>query len=877
MLMRLVRRAVYLLSGGRNARDLAEEMEFHRSLLDRQSLGTGGSGAKAFGNATLAREDARAVWSWSAVERILQDVRYGARSLRKHPGFTLVAVLTLALGIGGNAVMFSVVNGVLLRPLPYQDPNRIVMLWTVDAARGVRETGTSFPTFTDWRRRARSFSDLAIWHGQAVNLTGAGSPERVSGAFLSANGFTLLGVTPRIGRPFTEEDEARRTQVVVLSHRLWQRRFGGNPGAIGSTIEIDGRPFEIIGVMAEDFYFPSKDEQFWLPSRLHALSAPKPEVAERSWGNRYNDLWRVVGRLRPGVRAADAQREMTAIGRQLAAEYPSPFPDFVGFDIEVVPMLLQLTGRNVQLGLWVLMGAVAFVLLIACANVANLLLARGVAREREFAVRAALGAARARLLRQLVIENGLLGLTAGLAGIAGAGAGVRVLVASVTTGIPRLDEVALDPRVVLFTAVLSLVATVLFGTAPAWRLSSDHAVDSLRQAGVDTGAPGAQRIRRLLVIAECALAVVLLAGAGLLIRSLALVRSVNPGFDDRGVLLARVNLPLPPSPNWRRQEWAIFQDIEQRIAALPGVARVGAIQHFLNPANPEEAITVEGVSAPQSDVLVNVTDTTPEFFEAMGVPLLRGRLFRPQEQNAPVAIVNESFANRFLPGQDPIGRRFKEGVPDSKATWYTIVGVVGDMHRQGLERAPLPEYFYCSSEPTMDIAVRAQGDPAALAPAVREAIHAVYRNAVVIHATTVEETLGGLGAQRRFQTWLLSIFSAIALALAAIGTYGVVHFAIAQRTREIGIRVALGARGPDLVRLVLRQGLTLPLAGTAVGLMGALSLTRVMRHLLFQVDASDPVTFTAVAALLMAVAAAACWFPARRAMRVDPLVALRHE
>jgi len=862
-----LRRLRYFLRRDQLERELIEEMEFHRSM-------TSGS---AFGNATLAREDARSVWIGPSMERLIQDVRYGARALWKSRAFSAVAVATLALGIGGGTVMFSVVNGVLLRPLPYRDPGGVVMLWTADVSRSLREAGTSFPTFSDWRREARSFTDLAIWREQAVNLTGVEAPERVAGALVSANSFTVLGVTPRLGRAFTVDEEDRRDLVVVLSHRLWQRRFGGAADALGRTLEMDGRRFQIVGVMPDGFYFPTKDAQFWQPSRLYGLGAQKPIAVERSWTNRYNDLWRVVGRLKPGVDVRDAQAEMTTIGRRLAGMYPSPSPDFVGFDVDVVPMLVQITGRNLQLALWVLMGAVSFVLLIACANVGNLLLARGVGREREFALRAALGAGRCRLLRQLAIENGLLAAMSGVVGAGCAAAAIRMLAASATPGIPRLDEVTLDSRVLLFTAAVSLLASLLFGTIPAWRLSSGKAADALKQSGIATGAPAARRTRRLLVAAECALAVVLLTGAGLLIRSLSLVRSVTPGFDAGRVLLVRVNLPLPMTPQWRRQEWAMFAEIEDRIAAIPGVTRIGAIQNFLNTANPEEAITIEGSPAALSDVLVNVTDTTPGFFDAMGVPLLRGRHFTPQEQNGLVAIVNESFANRFLSGRDPIGKRFKEGTSDSKVPWYTIVGVVGDMHRQGLEQSPLPEYFYCSSEPTMDLAVRTNGDPAALAPAVRDAIHAVYRNAVVLKSSTVEDTLGDLGAQRRFQTWLLTIFAAIALALAAIGTYGVVHFAVAQRTQEIGIRLALGARGADVLRLVLGQGMMLPLVGTAAGLLGALALTRVMRHLLFRVTPADPVTFGAVGALLTTVALLACWFPARRAMRLAPLEALRHE
>jgi putative ABC transport system permease protein len=805
------------------------------------------------------------------------------RSLRKSPSFTAVALLTLALGIGGSAVMFSVVNGVLLRPLPYGDPGRVAMLWTVDPARGLREGGTSYPTFSDWRTQSHAFADMAIWRSVAGNLTGTESPERLSGALVSANLFPLLGVPARLGRTFTPDDEAQRAQIVILSHRLWQRRFGGGTEAIGKPLEIDGRVFEIVGVMPDGFFFPTKDVQYWQPSRLHGLGMLKPILAERSWTRRDNELWRVVGRLRPGVSVSDAQAEMTAIGKRLAAMYPSPSPDFVGFDVEVVPMLLQMTGRNLQLALWVLLGAVGFVLLIACANVANLLLARGVSREREFAVRAALGAGRARLLRQLAIENTLLALAAGAAGVAIAAGGIRVLVSAATPGIPRLEEIVLDGRVLVFTAIVSFLASVLFGTAPAWRLSSGNAADSLKQSGAAAAGVSVRRVRRLLVVAECALAVMLLAGAGLLLRSLASVQSVSPGFDASRVLLVRIHLPLPYVPNladiqrWRHQEWATFQQMEERIAQIPGVTRVGMIQNYLNPASPEEAITIENTAAPVADTLVTVTDTTPDFFQAMGVPLVAGRFFTQQDLNGPTTIVNQAFARRFFGNEDPIGKRFTEGAPGGKTVWRTIVGVAGNMRRNGLERDPLPEYYFCSSEPTMDIVVRASGSPAALAPAVREAIRSVYAQTVILRSDTAEATLGELSAQRRFQTWLLTVFAGAALLLAAIGIYGIVHFAVAQRTQEIGVRIALGAGRADIVRMILAQGMALPLAGTVIGLIGALSLTRVMRHLLFHVQPVDPPTFAGVGGILVVVAAIACWLPARRAMRVDPLVALRHE
>jgi putative ABC transport system permease protein len=885
---RLLRRLQYLFRQRRLEAELAEELEFHRAQTQQrlEEAGVPASEAvyasrRALGNATLAREDARGVWLGPVLERTWQDIRYGARSLSHSPGFTLVALITLTLGIGVNAAMFSVVNTVLLRPLPYANPDQLAMIWTADPARNLHEAATSFPTFTDWRRESRHFADMAFWREHSGNLTGAGEPERVMGSMASASVFPLLGVAPAIGRPYTADDERRRAAVVVLSYRLWQRRLGSNPGAIGQSIEIDGHRLEIIGVMPEGFYFPTKEVQYWVPASLHVPWAPKPEVAERSWSNRFADLWRVVGRLKPGATVEDAQAEMTAIGRRLAQTYPAIDPDVVGFGVEVIPVLQQITGRNLQLALWILFGAVGFILLIACANVANLVLARGAARTRELAVRAALGAGRGRLLRQLFIENMMLALGAGLLGAVAAVVAVRVIAASVVTGIPRLEEIAVDPLVLAFTAVIATLAGLLFGTIPAWRLSRADPGPILKDGGAGSGSgPRLLPARAMLVIVECTLAVALLAGAGLLIRSFLVVRGVNPGFDGRSVLLVRVNLPIPVSRDWRQQEWRTFEQLNEQIGALPGVQHVGAITNFLITRNPEEAITVEGravIPEQQANVLVNTDDVTPGFFQAMGVPLLKGRFFTYQEQNAAVSIVNDAFARRFFPGEDPVGRRFKEGGPRTRDAWITIVGVVGDMHRRGLEKQPVPEFFFPSSEPTMDIAVRTSAEPSTVAPAVRDAIRSVYSGAMVMKMDTVEESLGELGVQRRFQTGLLSAFALLALALSAIGVYGILHFTVAQRTHEFGVRIALGASQATLLRLVLVDGMKLPLIGLTIGLAWAFGLTRVMEHLLFGVRATDPITFAVVSALLLAVALVACWLPARRAARVDPIVALRCE
>ncbi len=815
-----------------------------------------------------------------------QDLRYGVRMLRKNPGFAFVAALTLSLGIGANTAIFSVVNAVLLRPLPYQDPDRVVMLWTADPKRDIHEAGTSYPTFRDWGTQSQLFADMAIWASGSFTLTGAAEPERVVGQLVSANLFPLLGAQPAIGRAFSPDEEQRREPVVVLSHGLWQRRFGGDPNILGKTVELDsqswdgGQRLQVIGVMPAGFYFPTKDSQLWQPATLLGLSG-KSTLYERRWENRFTDAWHVVGRLKPNATLREAQTEMTDIGQRLAREYPTNDPNFAGFGVKLVPMLEQITGRNLQRALWVLLGAVGFVLLIACANVANLLLARGAAREREFAVRAALGASRMRLLRQLLTESVLLAVGAGLAGLGLAAWGITALAAFAPPNIPRLNEVRIDSGVLLFTVAVSLFAGILFGIAPAWRVSRQHPNEALKEGG--GSAARGLRLRQtqgLLVVAECALAVLLLTGAGLLIRSFLHLQSVNPGFDPSSVLLVRANLLIPVSGQWRQEEWQTWRQINERIASLPGVKGAGAVTNFMIASNPETTITVEGrppVAEGLETVQVNTEEVAFGFFQALGVPLLRGRFFTHQEQNAPLAIINETLARRFFPGEDPVGKRFKQGGPQAKSAWYTVVGVVGDIRRQGLEKQPLPEFFVPSTEPAMDIIVRGTSDQVMLAAAVRNEIQSVYKNSMVLQVATMEQALGNLSAQRRFQTWLLALFATVALLLSAIGIFGVMRYSVAQRTHEIGVRIALGARSADVLRLVIGQGLRLALIGVALGLLAALALTSLLAHLLFGVSAQDPVTFLGVTLLLVGAAFLACYLPARKAAQVDPMVALRHE
>ena len=808
-------------------------------------------------------------------DEMIQDLRFGLRMLLKNPGFTLVAMLTLAVGIGANTAIFSVVNAVLLRPLPYQDPDQLAMLWTDDPKRNIREEGTSYPNFLDWRSQTQLFTDLAICsRGNPVILRGIDEPERVMGDYVSANLFPLLGVNPALGRAFSADDEQRRARVVILSHGLWQRRFGAATDAIGKTLEINGQASQVIGVMPAGFYFPTKDTQLWEPVTAAGYW-------ERSYTERFADAWRVVGRLEPHATFGHAQAEMKAIGQRLAQTYPITDDDFAGFGVNVVPLLVQFTGKNLQLALLVLLGAVVFVLLIACANVANLLLARGAAREREFAVRAALGAGSGRLVRQLLTECAALALVSGLLGLGLAAVGIRALIAFAPQDIPRLEEITIDPGVLSFTAGVSLLTGFLFGLAPAWKVARSNPNEALKEGG--RGSSGGLRLRQtrgLLVVVECALAVALLVGAGLLIRSFLRLQSVDPGFKPEGVLLARVSLPRSATRTGA-QTVAFFQQAIERVAALPGVQAVGAIEDLMMRRNPDNIITVEGRppdGAGQGGGELIGEFISHDFFQALAVPLLKGRFFTRQEiLTSRVVIINETLARRFFPGEDPIGKRIKFGGPQSGGSWFEIVGVVGDLRRQRLEKQAVSEIYSPSAISSMDLLVRVGVDPLELAGVVRREIRSVDPNATVYGLATGTQLLEKLSAGRRFQTGLLALFALVALILATVGIYGVMRYAVEQRTHEIGIRLALGARSADVLRLVIGQGMRLTLVGVATGLLASFALSRAMTQLLFGVSAADPATFVGVAFALVGAAMLACYLPARRATKVDPLTSLRHE
>ncbi len=920
---RFLRHLQYWLQPRQLDSDLFEEIEAHRAMKQAELERAGVAPAeaarrsrRALGNVTLAREEARDIWKLPRLESVWRDLRLGARAFRRFPGFTAVAVLTLALGIGANTAIFSAVQAVLLRPLPYAHPDELAMLWSDDTKRGLHEAPTSALLANDWRSQSRTFSDMAIFSTNSAILTGGDAPERTVTAFVPANLFSLLRVPAAVGRTFSAEEEQRAERVAVISYDVWQRRFGGAPDAIGRSVVIDGdmgsykkgpRSVRVVGVMPKGFYFPDKNVQIWEPATVYWRW--QNEYAERFSND--SRRWGVVGRLSAHATARDARAEMAILGQRLAQIYPVTDPDFAGFNVTVVPILDHVVGRQLQLGLWVLLAAVGCLLLIACANVANLLLARGATRGRELAIRTALGAGRARLVRQLLIESSLLALAGGLAGLWLASVAVRILSASALPGIPRLEDIRIDAPVLIFTTVLSLAAALVFGLVPAWKMSRTDPNESLKEGGSAFAGGRLRRSRGTLVVVECALAVLLLAGAGLMIRSFLKLQAIAPGFNPERVLLVRTGVTpgLRPAVTSPRDSGAamfatredLFFRVSERVSAIGGVRSVGLIGSFLLSGPADESITVEGRSVDDAGRTAGelaTADVDPGFFQTMGVPLVRGRFFNradaldkirlffsgakgvlPTPARAPAseaAIVNQTFVRRFFPAEDPIGKRFYIGNP-GKYYWYQIVGVVGDMHRQGLERQPIAEWYGQLIGNTTDLVVRTDRDPLALASTITDLVRSVDRHLMVISVTTVEDRMGTLSAPRRFQTWLLTLFAVVALTLATTGIYGIVRYSVSERTREIGVRMAFGADRRALVRLVTWEGMRLPIVGLSIGLAGALLATRFMSHLLFDVSSVDPATFAAVGLVLASVAFVACWLPARKAARVDPILALRHE
>jgi putative ABC transport system permease protein len=850
-----------------NVRDeIEEELGYHINARTNDNVAAGmnpeearADAVRRFGGATLALDrsyDAN-VFVW--LETILQDLRYAARNLRSNPGVTSVALLSLALAIGANTAIFGVVNAVLLRAFPYREPDRITMLWMSSTLREAR-MNVSVPNFDDWKKRAQSFEALAGYRESDGSFTLDGEPGWVDFAWIHGDFFGLLGRHPAIGRAI--DADGGDTHGLVLSHRLWQSRFGGSPDAIGRTVNVSGIDFHVIGIMPEDFRFPSQEAQLWVPAS--ALPDWQSRRTIRQGG-----FISVVGRLRPGVTLDQAHSEMEVINRQLAAEFPSANQDRV---IRMVPLATQIHGQAVPFMLAILSSAVLLVLLIACANAANLLLARGAVRRREIALRTALGAGKGRILRQLVTESILLSGLAGALGLPFAAWSIRALVSLAPQGIARLDEARIDTPVLAFSFGLSLATGLLFGLAPAIRMSQEIG-DRRQTSGADTRA-----MRRVFVVAQVALSVVLLTGAGLLIRSFVAVQSVDPGFHTSRVVAAtlRFRNSLP-----RDRRAARYQEAMTRLGQTPGVTAAGGIStmFFMGLDAKFGLRAVEGRPPESQDQWTPMTWSTisGNYFEALGVPLLRGRFFNHQDtkSSTPVVIINETMARRYWPGEDPIGKGIKGFDPRGRNDeWVRVVGVVKDMHSRGLERSPIAQIYETqaqSLDETENLVVRTDASAAVL----REAIRTVDKAAVLLDVNTLEARLREQNAPRRFQTLLLSLFAALALALAGAGIFAMMHYSVAQRTKEIGIRLAVGARQANVVGMILREGLLLVGAGVGIGLAGSLALARSIRTLLFEVGPGDPVTLSAVSLLLATIALFACYTPARRATRIDPMLALR--
>jgi predicted permease len=801
------------------------------------------------------------------------DIQYALRNIAKKPLFYSVVILTLALGIGANAAIFTVVNGVLLQPLPYPHPERLMMMWTHNPRQGFDKDVGTYPNFEDWRRASQLFERMSAYRGASVTLTGSGDPAQIRGARVTHEFFETMGVVPFQGRAFSSADgQAGGERVVIVAHGLWMRRFGADASIIGRRIVLDGVAHEVIGVMPASFKHPA-DAELWMPlAPVGELQAPF--TARGSY-------WlTIIGRLTPGVTRAAALSEMAVIAARLEKEYPSN----AGIGVRLVPMHEELVG-DVKRPLLILLGAVCFVLLIACANVANLLLTRAASRQRELAIRAALGADRVRLVRQLLTESAVLGLVGGAAGLMLATLSTDLFQTLAPAELPRLSDVAIDRRVLAYAAGASVFTSLLFGLVPALHASRRDSGWHLNEGG-RTGTDGRRggRVRAALAVGELAIALVLLVGAGLLIRSFIALNSEDPGFATRGVLALRLNLPSAAYGEPARIT-GFYEQLVERLDALPGVESAAAGSSLLLSRLPASAsISIEGrppLAANARNIPVPYDSVTPEYFSTLRIPLRKGRMFTRADgvQSQQVVMVNEAFVRRFFPGEDPLGRRVTFQDPSQPGTrWQTIVGVVADTKRGGFEREPWAETYFPmrqSPEPQAFVLLRTNGDPMTLVAAAQAAVWSIDRNQAIASIRTVPELLAQRELNRRFTTLLLGVFASVALVLAIIGTYGVIAHGTAQRTQEIGIRIALGADRRMILRMVLIGGLRIAAAGLAIGVFGALALTHVLSGLLFGVSARDPLTFVVVPGALLVVAVAACCIPARRAMQVEPVIALR--
>jgi len=806
------------------------------------------------------------------MDSLLRDLRFAVRSLLKRPALTIIAIITLAIGIGANSAIFSFINALLLKPLPFPDPERVVALWDKVPSRGVERNEVTVANYLDWRAQNKTLEQLAIYRWWSTNLTGSDSPERVQGFQVTTNFLDVVGVKPFMGRNFSvEEGEPGKDAVALLTYSLWQRRFGADPNIVNKTIATNGVTRTVIGVMPPEFNYPKGAD-------IYAPLAITPELA----GNRGNHSYLGIGRLKSGVSLQGAQAEFDSIAAQLEKQYPETN---TGRGIVIYP-ILQDTVRMYSTALWVMMGAVGFVLLIGCANVANLMLARATSRQREIALRTALGASRFRIVRQLLTESVLLALLGGGLGVLIGYWGVDLLrsanPADAARFAPGWNHLGINLPVLGFTFLLSLLSGVLFGLAPAWQLSKPELNSSLKEGGRQATS-GSHRLRGLLVVSEIALSLMLLVSAGLLIRSFLKLVKTDPGFNADNLLTMNLVLPAAKYKD-EPQRVAFYSDLLRRVGELPGVESAAAVNHLpLGGSNSSTAFLIEGLPDPPpgQEFSGRYRVCTPNYFKTMGIAVLKGRSFTDQDKaGAPlVVIINETLARRYWPDTDPIGKRMRYPGPLDENPWMQVVGVAQDVkHEMNL---PITEDFYTphaqDAWQSMVLVAKTKVEPAAMAAPIRQQVVAIDKDQPVFDVKTMREVRANSLALYSFSSVMLSIFAGVALLLAAIGIYGVMSYAVTQRTQEIGIRMALGASAIDVLKLVVKNGMSLAVIGVVVGLAGAFALTRLLHSLLVGVTPTDAITFSTVTFGLLLIALLACYLPARRATRVDPLVALRYE
>jgi putative ABC transport system permease protein len=804
-----------------------------------------------------------------------QDLRYGARMLLKNPGFTAIAVLALALGIGANSAIFSVVNGLLLRPLPYKNPNQLVVIWENATHLGFPKNTPSPANFLDWQKQATVFDGMGAFAERTFNLTGVGEPERLEGRRVSANLFALLGVQPILGRSFVPDDDKPGTKIALLNESLWKRRFGSDPAVIGRSLALNGESYTVVGVLPNSVRLPAFGtwrDQIWVP-----MAFPAEEAAQRG-----NHFLEVIGRMKPGVTLAQARAEMETITGRLAQQYPEANMRITSV---VNPLHEEMVG-NMKPALLILLGAVAFVLLIACANVANLLLARAAVRHKEIALRLALGADRARLTKQLLVESVMLSLVGAAVGLILAYAGLQVLTRFIPADVAHAEMITINGKVLVFTLIVALVTGLIFGLAPASQAAHFNLNDTLKEGGRDSGAgPRGKRLRSALVIAEVAVSFILLIGAGLLINSFIHLRNLDPGFRADHLLALNVDLSEVKYPDTARRT-AFFDEVVRRILALPGVRSVAVAGNLPFTYNGDSMpIGVEGLPDPPPDQWPDVIWRTvgPNYFSTMGIPLVRGRDYNDQDtlDTTLGVVISEKTAKHYWPNDDPIGKRLKPGSATGSGPWRTVIGVVKDVRQNDFVAEPKMQMYFSFRQVKSLVAnalvVRTTVDPLSLATSVRNSVWAVDKDQTVANMDSMEHIVAGAVARQRFSMLLLAIFAGVALVLAAVGIYGVMSYSVAQQTREIGIRMALGAQRSDVLKMTIKQGLKLVGLGLVIGLAAAFVLTRVMATLLFGISATDPLTFITISFVLLVVAMVASYIPSVRAMRVDPMVALRYQ